>query len=74
MDKSLLIAVFVPTTDEAGKDFKGKRGELATGYPVGKDLILTARHVLDPDPPHYRDVCYPVKVRWHYFRSDAGPD
>ncbi|MEZ5579206.1 MAG: hypothetical protein R3F40_07225 [Candidatus Competibacteraceae bacterium] len=45
MDKSLLIAIFVPTTDEAGADFKGKRGELATGYLVGTDLILTAGHI-----------------------------
>ncbi|MCP5134875.1 MAG: hypothetical protein H6976_15105 [Gammaproteobacteria bacterium] len=53
MDKSLLIAIFVPTTDEAEKTFKGKRGELATGYPVGKDLILTAGHILKP---HHRTI------------------
>jgi hypothetical protein len=72
MDKSLLIAVFVPTTDETGTDFGGQRGELATGYPVGKDLILTARHVLHPEPPCHRDRRHRVKLRWHYFPSGEG--
>lgn len=65
MDNSLLIAVFVPTTDEAGEDFKGRRGELATGYPVGTDLILTAGHILRPGPPYYRDERYPLRICWH---------
>jgi len=69
MDKSLLIAVFVPTTNEKGEDFKGEYGEWATGYPVGKNLILTARHVLQPEPPYYRDKRYQVAIRWHYFQS-----
>lgn len=65
MNKSLLIALFVPTTNEAGEDFKGKHGELATGYPVGKDLILTAGHILKPGPPYYRDERYSVRICWH---------
>lgn len=74
MDKSLLIAVFVPTTNERGEDFKGEIGERATGYPVGKDLILTARHVLHPEPPNQRDSRYKVAIRWHYFRSGDDAD
>lgn len=74
MDKSLLIAVFVPTTNEGGEDFKGEIGERATGYPVGKDLILTARHVLHPKPPNRRDSRYPVAIRWHCFRSGDDAD
>lgn len=74
MDKSLLIAVFVPTTNERGEDFKGEIGERATGYPVGKDLILTARHVLHPKPPNRRDSRYPVAIRWHCFRSGDDVD
>ncbi len=62
MNKSLLIAVFVPTPDEAS-------GELATGYPVGKDLILTARHVLQPKPTGCPDKPYRIKIRWHYYDS-----
>lgn len=41
MNKNLAVAIFVPT--------KGGYGELGTGYPVGKDLILTARHVVCPE-------------------------
>ena len=74
MDNSLLIAVFVPTTDKAGKDFKGKRGELATGYPVEKDLILTARHILQTGPPYYRDGRYPVRIVWHCSCSNDKAD
>lgn len=65
MDKSLLVAVFVPTTNERNEDFKGQQGELATGYLVGKDLILTARYILQPGPPYYRDERYPVRICWH---------
>ena len=65
MNKSFLIAVFVPITDEAGKEC----GELATGYPVGKNLILTARHVLQPKPPACRDEGRPIKIRWHHYNS-----
>ncbi|MCB1821560.1 MAG: hypothetical protein KDI73_08265, partial [Candidatus Competibacteraceae bacterium] len=66
MDKSLLITIFVPTTNEQGEDFKGKIGECATGYPVGKDLILTAGYILKPGPPYYRDERYSVRIGWHY--------
>ncbi|MCB1777224.1 MAG: hypothetical protein KDI50_07300 [Candidatus Competibacteraceae bacterium] len=74
MDKSLLIAVFVPTTNEQGEDFEGKSGARATGYPVGKDLILTARHVLHPESPNRRDPRYPIAIRWHYFHSSDDKD
>ena len=73
MDQSLLIAVFVTTTDGTGKDFEGKRGQLAIGYPVGKDLILTARDVLQPGSPDYR-VHYRLKLCWHHFRSNDDSD
>ena len=63
MEKSLLVAVFVPTTDAAGTDRGGARGVIGTGYPVGPDLILTARHLLNLEP---RDTRYRLKVRWHY--------
>lgn len=74
MDRSLLIAVFVPTTNERGEDFKGEIGERATGYPVGKDLILTACHILHPKPPNQRDPRYRVAIRWHDFRSSDDAD
>jgi hypothetical protein len=74
MDKSLLVAVFVPTTDASGTDYKGLEGFIATGYPVAPDLILTARHLFHPDPPTCRDQRYPVKVRWHYYRQHPEAD
>jgi hypothetical protein len=74
MDKSLLVAVFVPTTDASGTDYKGREGAIATGYPAAPDLILTARHPFHPDPPTFRDQRYPVKVRWHYHRQHPGAD
>jgi hypothetical protein len=74
MDKSLLIAVFVPTTDEARGDFKGGHGELATGYPVGTNLILTAGHILKPGPPYYRDERYPLRIGWHCSRPGDPAD
>ena len=74
MDKSLLVAIFVPTTDAKGTDHQGRRGSLATGYPVGPHQILTARHVLFPDPPWVRDLRYPIKARWHYHRTHPDAD
>ena len=79
MDKSLLVCVYVPTTDAAGTDYHGGQGQIGTGYPVGPDLILTARHLLDPAGPDRRDIRYPIQVRWHYHREhrehrDADPD
>lgn len=74
MDNSLLIAIFVPTTNEQGEDFKGEHGECATGYPVGKDLILTAGHILQPEPPYYRDMRYPVRICWHCSCSGDKTD
>ncbi|WP_295443940.1 hypothetical protein [uncultured Thiodictyon sp.] len=76
MDKSLLVCVFVPTTDAADTDHHGRQGQIGTGYPVGPDLILTARHLLDPEAPKRRDTRHPIKVRWHSYRAhqQAGPD
>lgn len=64
MDKSLLIAIFVPTPEEADG---GSRGRLGTGYPVGPNLILTAGHVV-------KDAAGPIRVRWHYHRSASEAD
>jgi hypothetical protein len=69
MNKSLLVEVFVPTTDDKKTDKGGKFGAIGTGYPVGRDIILTARHVIEQ--PH-RDDRYPIVVRWYDY-PDAGP-
>ena len=57
MNKDLLVEIFVPTTDGSGV------GKIGTGYPVAKDRLLTARHVLFP--PH-RDGTKPIEIRWHH--------
>lgn len=69
MDKSLLVKIFVPTFDTGGRDGGGRVGNVGTGFPVGRDLILTARHVLEPED---RDARYRIGVRWHDY-PDAGP-
>jgi hypothetical protein len=69
MDKSLLVEIFVPTLDDAGSDGDGKVGAVGTGYPVGPDLILTARHVTEPPDRHDK---YPIALRWHDYPA-AGP-
>lgn len=74
MDESLLIAIFVPTTDETGKDFNGQRGERAVGYPVGKGLILTAGRVFEPGSPYYRDKRYPVTLCRRHDGCDDDSD
>lgn len=53
--KTLIVTIFVPTSAGDGE------GEIATGFPVGKDLILTAGHLLSKD----RDPDLPIQMRWH---------
>ncbi|MCU0935346.1 MAG: hypothetical protein MUF66_04580 [Gammaproteobacteria bacterium] len=56
--QDLVVEIFVP---EAGTG--GKEGRIATGYPVARDRILTARHALFPKGPR-RDLERPVEVRF----------
>lgn len=70
MDPNLLVRLFVPTRNERGRDGRGKVGETGTAFPVGNDLILTARHVVEPED---RDKKYPIQALW-YDHPNAGPD
>jgi hypothetical protein len=70
MERSLLVRIFVPTRDDRGGDGRGEVGVTGTGYPVGPDLVLTARHVIAPPD---RDRNYPIEVLW-YYHPEAGPD
>src|SRR5271163_1541252 len=63
MDRSLLVRIFVPTRKEA-------MGTTGTGYPVGRDLVLTARHVVEPRD---RDRKSPIQILWSGY-PNAGPD
>ncbi len=53
MDENLLVRIFVPTANG--------RSRLGTGYPVARDRILTARHVVCPQD---RDDSQPIHVHW----------
>jgi len=64
MHKDLIVAIFVPTTGE------GKMpGRVGTGYPVTEDLILTSRHVIEPEN---RDRQKPIRVRWFHDKPADG--
>ena len=62
MNKDLLVEIFVPITGSPGL------GKIGTGYPVAKDRILTARHVLFP--PN-RDPGKPIEIRWHHQTGET---
>lgn len=62
MDKNLLIEIFVPTPHGGGY--------IGTGYPIWKDRILTARHVLFPS--ERTESCGPILVRWHHMKNTAA--
>ena len=61
---NLLVEVFVPTTAEDGT------GRIGTGYPIAKNRILTARHVLFPKD---LNPAADFKIRWHYWRDSGKP-
>jgi hypothetical protein len=60
MNKNLLVQIFVPTRDG--------EGQIATGYPVDRNRILTARHVLFPKD---RDADRPIELRWYWQQGPA---
>ncbi|MEI2808626.1 MAG: hypothetical protein V9G18_22555 [Albidovulum sp.] len=62
--KNLLVEIFVPTTAVDGT------GRVGTGYPVAKDRILTARHVLFPEDLKPAADFY---IRWHDWRDTEKP-
>jgi hypothetical protein len=57
--EDLVVEIFVPHSGT-----HGAYGEIATGYPVTAELILTAQHVLHPPPG--RDPDRPIEVRWRW--------
>jgi hypothetical protein len=64
IDPRFLVRVEVPTRVDGKRDGAGKHGTTGTGYPVGRDLILTARHVVQPA---HRDGSYRIRARWMQF-------
>lgn len=61
---NLLIEIFVPTQGGKGT------GRIGTGYPIAKDRILTARHVLFPAD---LKLAADFELRWHNLRNTGKP-
>ncbi|MBF0107561.1 MAG: hypothetical protein HQL76_00080 [Magnetococcales bacterium] len=61
--RDFVVIISVPTTDDLA--------ELATGYPVAPNLILTARHVLEPED---RDRDKSVKAKWWGYKPEEKDD
>ncbi|WP_148040320.1 serine protease [Marichromatium sp. AB31] len=67
MKKDLIVAIFVPTQRGSGTSKDRQPGLIGTGYPVAEDLVLTARHVLNPPLRNHR-----AKIRLCWFFSRYG--
>ncbi|MBF0171870.1 MAG: hypothetical protein HQL83_00340 [Magnetococcales bacterium] len=61
--KNYVVLISVPSKDGLA--------ELATGYPVAPNLILTARHVLETKD---RDNQKPIKAKWWYHKPKVDGD
>ncbi|MCF1182032.1 hypothetical protein L0E83_01100 [Marichromatium gracile] len=64
MDVRYFVRIEVPTFRNETDDGGGTHGVTGTGYPVGRDLILTALHVVKRKN---RDDRYPIRIRWVCF-------
>jgi hypothetical protein len=62
MWKDSIAEIFVPT----GSD--GNKGEIATGYPVAPNRVLTAYHAVCPTSAQ-RDEGRPIEIRWHHSKA-----
>ncbi|MCP4702438.1 MAG: hypothetical protein GY862_37100 [Gammaproteobacteria bacterium] len=59
MNKNLLVEIFA--------DVGGGEGHIATGYPVAKERIITARHAIFPENRKPRAI----ELRWHHLEGAA---
>jgi len=57
-----LIAKILPTKAQGGRT-------IGTGYPITKDLVLTARHVVIFED---RDSNVPISIEWPDLKDDTG--
>jgi hypothetical protein len=60
MEKDLIVAIFAPTGTKGATT-----GVFGTGYPVTENLILTSRHVVEPEN---RNSQAQITVKWFYDR------
>ena len=63
MWKDSIAEIFVPRTGSNGEE-----GDIATGYPVAPNRILTAYHAVYPKSAQ-RDVSRPIEIRWHHSKA-----
>jgi hypothetical protein len=61
VNPDLIVVIFAPTLGDNDEDRGDSAGEVGTGCVVGPDLILTARHVVEPER---RDDRYSLAVAW----------
>ena len=64
MQKDLIVAIFAPTTGTGTMP-----GCVGTGYPVTEDLILTSRHMVEPENRNYRAQ---IRIRWFHDQLANG--
>ncbi len=68
MDKDLIVAIFTPT--KGSTNAKGAiRGNFGTGYPLSDDLILTSRHVVEPENRNRRAK---IRILWYFDKPTGG--
>jgi hypothetical protein len=63
MWKDSIAEIFVPHTGSHGEE-----GEVATGYPVAPNRILTVYHAVFPKAAQ-RDESRPIEIRWHHSKA-----
>lgn len=69
MHKDLIVAIFVPTRSGSDAPKRRNAGAIGTGYPVADDLILTARHVINPPQ---RSPKAKIRLCWYFAHSGGG--
>ncbi len=68
MDKDLIVAIFTPTKGSSSTKC-AIRGNFGTGYPLSDDLILTSRHVVEPEN---RDRQAKIRIQWYFDKPTGG--
>lgn len=62
MNEDMIMEVYVSIDGD-------NKGNIATAYPIARDRLLTARHVLNLKNNRPQGV---IKVRWHHLKERAG--
>ncbi len=68
-DKALIVTLLVPTLDPKRSSNGPWDGAVGTGCALENDLMLTARHVVQPPNRNHN---HPIKVRWYALRDQIA--